>query len=63
MKNSMDIYLAIIQTYLAISFTLFIIYLWKVKNEAYDIKKDNEKWKNEVREKFNSLRKLHFRKK
>ena len=56
----MEIYLAIINTYLSIILTFIVTRILKQKKENRDIKIDNELWKNEVRKNFNWLRKLYF---
>ena len=48
----MEIYLAIIWTYLCVSFTIFLFILFLNRKTNKDIKKDNSEWKNEVRERF-----------
>lgn len=53
----MEIYLAIIETYLAIAFTIFLVTLEIHKNRNLEIKLDNEKRKTEVRDYFNKLTK------
>jgi hypothetical protein len=49
----MEIYLAIIETYLCFTFTIAIIFLISMNEKANktwnEIKKDNEEWKEEVR--------------
>ena len=49
----MEIYLAIINTYLSIILTFIVTRILKQKKENRDIKIDNELWKNEVRKNFN----------
>ena len=51
----MEIYLAIVETYLAISFTLFIWYLRWNQKKGISITQDNMKWKDEVRELFKTI--------
>ena len=58
----MEIYLAIIWTYLSISFTLFFITLHKQKDNNKEIDKDNQKYREEIKselkeikDKFNEL--------
>jgi len=54
----MEIYMAIINTYLSIviSLLLLVIVLQKKENENYmkQVKKDNKEWKEEVRGLFNN---------
>jgi len=51
----MEIYLAIIWTYLCVSFTIFLFILFINRKTNKDIKKDNSEWKNEVRERLNII--------
>ena len=53
----MQTYLAIIWTYLSISFTLFLIVMIKNENVNIDIQTDNRKWKEEIRLRFSLLEK------
>ena len=53
----MEIYLMIVETYLAIAFTLFIIYMKNAKDIWKEVKRDNKIWKEEVREYFRYLMK------
>lgn len=60
MEIYLEIYLAIIGTYMSVFFTLFVIYLKVIKKHSDAVEdkimKDNEKWKNEVRELIKSLK-------
>ena len=55
----MEIYLAIINTYLSIVFTILVIYLYTSKKDAKqiwdEITKDNEEWKKEVRKELYNI--------
>jgi hypothetical protein len=57
----MEIYLAIIETYLCFTFTIAIIFLISINNKTNktwnEIKKDNEEWKAEVRLKLSIIEK------
>lgn len=59
----MELYLAIIQTYLSVSLTAIVIRIWKQKKQEQEVKEDIDSWKNEVRKNFDWLRRLHFKKK
>lgn len=50
----MEIYLAIIWTYLSFLFTIFLYLLFKTENVNKKLMEDNIEWKKEVREYFNN---------